>query len=110
MELFLYYLGIIFATMLVFFIGTIYGWALHQRMIARRIRNALSSLSEKLDGEVIQINIEKHDDMIYVYNKETKQFMAQGKTRSEVENALADKFPGKRFAAPESELESGFSE
>jgi len=69
----------------------------------------MSNLSHSLEQEPIQITIEKHGDMIYVYNKETKQFMAQGKTQGELEKILLEKFPGKRFAASESDLEAGFS-
>jgi hypothetical protein len=92
-----------------FFLGTVYGWMLHQKMIVTRIKNLMANISDVVDKEVIQINIEKHGDMVYVYNRETKQFMAQGKTREELEEILLQKFPGKRFAAPESELQSGFS-
>lgn len=93
----------------IFFIGMIYGWRLHQEMIARRIRNLVTNLSTAMEEDVIQITIEKHNDMIYVYEKQTNQFMAQGKTKEEIEKILIDKFPGKRFAAPQSELETGFS-
>lgn len=78
-------------------------------MMVRRIRSALSELGQTLDEEVVQVSIEKHDGVIYVYDKHTKQFMAQGKDRKEVEQALADKFPGKRFAAPENEIEQGLT-
>lgn len=109
MDTFLYYLAVILGLMIVFFVGTVYGWSLHQRLVARRIGEAVASLSQQYDQEIIEINIEKHDGVIYVYDKKTKQFMAQGKTRAEIESVLAEKYPGKRFAAPSNDLETGFS-
>jgi hypothetical protein len=45
--------------------------------------------------------------MTYIYDKETKQFMAQGKTREELKTILHEKFPGKKFAASETEIKDG---
>ena len=47
--------------------------------------------------------------MLFVYDKDTEQFMAQGSTREAVEKVLVERFPGKRFACHESTLkEVGF--
>jgi hypothetical protein len=105
----IYAVVILIGLIMLFLIGTTYGWLLHQRFIVARIKTLMSNISNSTDKEVIEINIEKHGDMIYVYDRETKQFMAQGKTREELEKILLEKFPGKRFAAPESQLETGFS-
>lgn len=109
MDDFLYYALIILSCSIIFFIGMLYGWGLHQRMMVRRIRSALSELGQTLEDEIVEVSIEKHDDVIYVYDKHTKQFMAQGKDRKEVEQILAEKFPGKRFAAPQTEIEQGLT-
>jgi hypothetical protein len=105
----IYAVVILIGLIMLFLIGATYGWLLHQRFIVGRIKTLMSNISNSNDKEVIEINIEKHGDMIYVYDRETKQFMAQGKTREELEKILLEKFPGKRFAAPESQLETGFS-
>lgn len=55
-------------------------------------------------GEVIPITIEKHEDTFYVYDGLEKTFMAQGKTRKDLEIALDIRFPGKKFAAQPSNL------
>jgi hypothetical protein len=47
--------------------------------------------------------------MLFVYDKDTKQFMAQGSSKEAVEKVLVERFPGKRFACHESTLkEVGF--
>jgi hypothetical protein len=64
---------------------------------------------EEQEEEQIHIIIEKHNDMLFVYDKDTKQFMAQGTTKEDVEKVLVERFPGKRFACHESVLkEVGF--
>jgi hypothetical protein len=46
--------------------------------------------------------------MMYVYDLETNQFMAQGKTEKELTEQLRTKFPGKGFAASNEDIkESG---
>jgi hypothetical protein len=53
---------------------------------------------------MIPITIEKVDDVFYVYNGEDKTFMAQGKSRRDLEDALNIRYPGKKFAALPSNL------
>lgn len=55
------------------------------------------------------INIEWSDGYFFVYDKDTGKFMAHGKTRDEMEEALTDRFPDVLFAASEENLrEVGF--
>ena len=50
-----------------------------------------------------------HNNMFYVYDKETNEFMAQGSSKEEVENNLQKRYPGKRFGCAESNLsQTGF--
>jgi hypothetical protein len=54
---------------------------------------------------VIDIIIEEDSGWFYVYNYHTSEFMAQGKTKSDVENALVYRYPTKLFNATEENLE-----
>ena len=59
----------------------------------------------------IKITIDKHNDCYYVYRMEDQTFMAQGKTRNELEHSLMKLFPGKKFACTHDNLvEVGFAE
>jgi hypothetical protein len=49
------------------------------------------------------------DGMIYIYNMETNEFMAQGKTRSLVERNLKERFPDTVFAATDENLREVFA-
>jgi len=53
---------------------------------------------------MIHITIEKHADMLFVYNKESQEFMGQGSTMKEVNEVLEKRYPGKLFGCSETEL------
>jgi hypothetical protein len=93
--------------------GIVYGWRLreiHAKVVTKKIMQQLSEeLEETENEELIQINIEQHSGVFYVYNKHTAEFMGQGNTKEDLEDVLAKRFPGKRFACPEKTLkEVGF--
>ena len=89
------------------------GWILREIVAVRRIKNMIDEL-EDMDDESdepdqIRISIEKVDSTFFVYNLDDNSFMAQGKTRKELEEALKIRFPGVIFACPEANLkEVGF--
>ena len=92
-------------------VGIAWGWRLREVTAIARTKQILQELNNELDepSELIQINIEQHNGMFYVYGREDNQFMGQGKSKEELEDALAKRFPGKRFACPEKTLkEVGF--
>lgn len=94
-------------------VGIVYGWRLreiHAKVVTKRIMEELQEdFEEQESDELIQINIEQHSGVLYVYNKDTDEFMGQGKTKEDLEDVLAKRFPGKRFACPEKVLkEVGF--
>lgn len=100
----------IIAVFIIYFAGAVHGFVIHQRMVNRRIRQVIGNMAGDIVKDVIHITIEKHNDTIYVYDKNDKKFMAQGKSRDEVERVLAEKYPGKKFAAADNEIKTGFAE
>ena len=104
---YIFVLLLVFAFGFVFFLGIVYGWHVHERYLDRKMNQVMRAIHEDINENVIHINIERHGDMTYIYDKETKQFMAQGKTREELETILHEKFPGKKFAASETEIRDG---
>lgn len=96
--------------------GFIWGWFAREHQAVKRIKqlqesspaNTIDKL-EKLN--LIPIKIEQHNDTYYVYSVKDKTFMAQGKTKDLLEDNLAQRYPGKRFAAlPENLKEIGFED
>lgn len=94
-------------------VGMYQGWKLREsyaRVVTKKLMEVLEKdLEESESEELIQINIEQHSGVFYVYDKQNAQFMGQGKSKEELEDVLAKRFPGKRFACPEKTLkEIGF--
>jgi hypothetical protein len=93
----------------VFLMGGVYGWNLRERFAARVLERLVTKVEEESKPDYIKVVIEKHNDVFYVYNKETNQFMGQGSSKEELEDLLHKNFPGKRFGASEENLaEVGF--
>lgn len=98
---------------IVFALGFAMGWVTREEMAKRRVDRLMEQLGEDLQQvaqDLINIKIEQHSGVYYVFNKETDEFMAQAPTRKELEDALAKRYPDKRFAAtPENLKEVGFA-
>jgi len=95
-------------TFIIWLGGSVAGWNAREKHAKKQVERHFEQLLEQQE-EKIHIIIEKHNDMLYVYDKDTKQFMAQGSTKEAVEKILVERFPGKRFACHESTLkEVGF--
>lgn len=85
-----------------------YATFLMNRFLSRVEDRTLDAL-EKIKQNVLKIKIEKHEDRLFVYSLDDHEFMAQGGTREELEDALRARYPGKTFAAEEANLkEVGF--
>ena len=98
-------------TFVVWLGGAVSGWKAreeHAKQITEKLLNHLQESAEQ-DEESIQITIEKHNNVFYVYDRETNEFMAQGSTKDEVETNLQKRYPGKSFGCAESNLsQTGF--
>lgn len=91
--------------------GAVYGWQARERQAERVLKEFVGKMAEQEEQneELTHIVIEKQGDILYVYNRDTMSFMAQGKNREEVETALKERYPGMRFACSEKILaELGF--
>lgn len=91
------------------------GWNARERAAARRIDQILNdtteAVKEHIRENIIRIKIEQEQGCYYVYEMDNNTFMGQGKTRKELEDTLASKYPGKTFAAEHSNLvEMGFAD
>lgn len=88
--------------------GVVCGWRAREEHARKRLDNFVKYMEahqeEELAESMIPITIEKVDGVFYVYNGEDQTFMAQGKTRRDLEDALDKRYPGKKFAALPSNL------
>ena len=74
------------------------------KIIVRQHQDTLFGALEKELDKVVHVGVKKDDNMFYVYRKDNQEFLAQGKTPSEVKNVLEKNYPGKTFILSEHEL------
>jgi hypothetical protein len=95
-------------------IGFSLGWNLRERVAIVQANRLLAQLEdleeEETPKEVIKITIEKDRDTLFAYHKDTSQFITQAKDRKELEQKLAELYPGKTFGvSPQNLIEIGFT-
>jgi hypothetical protein len=95
-------------------VGFVWGWFAREQQAVKRIKQMVEedpkNSIEKLEKlNLIPIKIEQHNNTYYVYSVKDRTFMAQGETKDILEDNLAKRYPGKKFAAlPENLKEIGF--
>ena len=94
-------------------VGFIWGWTARERAAVAKVNQVMKHVEEQIQEQVaetvVKIIIEPHNDSYYVYSVEDRTFMAQGRSRDELEGNLAKRYPGKMFAATPANLkEIGF--
>jgi hypothetical protein len=106
-------LAIIFGQLIVLGIGFHLGWNARERHAKEVLKSLVQEIEQDTENDdtEIKITIDKHNDCYFVYRMEDQTFMAQGKTRNELEHNLMQLFPGKKFACARDNLvEVGFAE
>lgn len=101
----LFFLIIIFC---VWSYGVFCGWNAREKHAEKQVNKFIHKIENQIQTEIdnmIPITIERHKDIYYVYDEQTKEFMAQGTSKQEVEKALHARYPDKRFACKHEVLE-----
>lgn len=101
-------MDLLFAFAIVLIFGFVVGWWYREFVAGLKIKHLLESIEEHTHN-VVRIRIERTDDMLYIYNMETNEFMAQGKTRNVIERNLRERFPDTVFAATDENLREVFA-
>lgn len=101
----------------VFIAAFVIGWQVRQYIAIKNIQRIIERLEqqeeqelEKEQASLINIKIEQHGNTYYAYDLDNDTFLSQGTTREELENNLRERFPSKRFAAPEANLKEMFND
>ena len=64
----------------------------------------IKDMQEQIKNTVIHVDIEKHDDIFYLYDKDTREFIAQGSNFEEVKQRCEARFKGKAVVADEVQM------
>ena len=65
----------------------------------------IKEMTEQIKNSVIHVDIEKHDDQFYLFEKDTHQFIAQGANFAEVKEHCQTRFKNKAVVANEEQME-----
>lgn len=93
-------------------LGGIIGWIISKIIIGYlNAKNAgleeqLVELTEKIKQRVVPVTVERHGDVYYIYEKETDNFVAQGRDAEEIKQILSNRWPNKTFLADEGNVKS----
>lgn len=60
----------------------------------KQLEREIKSLQERIENRVINVKVEKHGDMFYLFDKRTDSFVAQGRTMEEVTQHVDSRFKG----------------
>ncbi|NDG29729.1 hypothetical protein EB118_06505 [bacterium] len=65
--------------------------------IARNARSHIAQEAAKSKSEEEAIRVERHGDQLYLYTKNTDEFLAQGSTLQEALTRIEQRFPDRKF-------------
>lgn len=92
--------------------GIVAGWNLRERYAMHVVGELLKEVQEseeKTDSEATRMHLERHGEVVYAFD-EDDNFIAQGGTVFELDKAIQDRFPGKKFLIKEGNMkEVGFA-
>lgn len=98
--------------MLELIVGVLLGYFLAECVRDIRTRIEMRELEKLYDEKITQLKeriipsrIEKENGILYIYNRETNEFLGQATTFVELEKTLRQKFPDKLFNVPSKEIE-----
>ena len=80
---------------LIFIVGILLGWKFREYTAVRKMQKMMKRAEEETSKPPINkitVNIEKHNNMFYLFNKETDEFVIQGKTKEEILENLKKRF------------------
>lgn len=95
----------------VFISGIVIGWSANARAITRKLlddpERMIKILTEykavkaadsvRSEEDVRSIKVERHGESLYLFTKDTDEFLGQGKTLQEALDNVSSRFPGKNF-------------
>lgn len=85
------------------------GWKYREyyaKRVVQEYQHNLKKALDFIDSHTVVVTIIKDGEYFLVYNKETKEFLAQGKSHQEIVSILRKRFPDKAFNAERGNIDS----
>jgi len=71
----------------------ILGWKLREYTAVRKITKIMQEIDKKPEeSNKLTVKIEKNNDIFYLYNMETDEFLTQGSSKEEIQENLKKRF------------------
>jgi len=97
------------------FIGNLFLWLLAIWVVLKIVQMYLTArneilteqvkeLTQKVKDSIIHVNIEKHGEVFYLFEKDTNRFIAQGTSFEEVKQHCETRFKDKSVIADEVQM------
>ena len=84
------------------------GWHLRNFVLYYKFKMLVykmdADLKKELAENVVNVDISRHNDVLYLHDQQTGEFLVQGKTAEELRDALGKRYPNKTFVATGSML------
>jgi type IV secretory pathway VirB6-like protein len=65
----------------------------------------IKDMQTQIKNSIILVEIEKHDDIFYLYDKDTREFIAQGTNFDEIREHCKTRFKDRAVVANEEQME-----
>ena len=65
----------------------------------------IKDMQAQMKNSIILVEIEKHDDIFYLYDKDTREFIAQGTNFDEIRERCKTRFKDRAVVADEVQME-----
>ena len=63
------------------------------------LREEIKELSNQLKDKIIHVDVEKYESVFYLYERDTRRFIAQGSDINEIKKKCEDRFKGALIVA-----------
>ena len=78
--------------------------AVVRKMAEDTLDEKLKEGLEKLKETIVPARIEDVNGLLFLYNRETEEFLGQGKDMQELNDVVRKRFPNRLFNVPQDEL------
>ena len=69
------------------------------------LEEQIKEMTAQIKEQIIHVNIEKHGEVFYLFEKDTNRFIAQGTSFDEVKEHCLSRFKDKSVIADESQMD-----
>jgi uncharacterized protein (DUF608 family) len=82
---------------LTFIVSFLIGWKTREYYAILTVSKYLANAQVEQQRAHTMVYVERHEDSLFVYEKETNQYLTNGKDMAEINKNLGEQFPSKLF-------------